>query len=368
MKRCTKTQDRKINIILEKALAEEPLSRNDIIHLLSLEDQEEVQNLFNTARILREKYFGKSVYLYGFLYFSTFCRNDCTFCINRKSNPYVKRYRRDKKAIIDACHYLKDSGVHCIDLTMGEDPFFYHNEGGFEYVREIIHEIKKQTHFLVMISPGALPLTGLLELAKDGVDWYACYQECHNPFLFQKLRPSQDYWYRLNLKYLAKKLGILVEEGILIGVGESLEDIADSFIEMRKLGAQQVRVMRFIQHKAVPLKVQHEHIKKLELISISVLRVLFPDRLIPASMDIDGIKTLKNRLEAGANVITSLVPPSLGFMGVAQPFLDINGGNRTVKKVLEVLEECNLEPACLENYVQWIYRQKKKMSLTGHFY
>jgi methylornithine synthase len=366
MKNYTMIRDRKTNVILEKALAEKPLTKNDIIHLLSVEDQREMQKLFEVAKLLRARYFNDSIYLYGFLYFSTFCLNECTFCINRVSNLSVLRYRKDKSAIIDACRYLKSSGIHCIDLTMGEDPLFYQNDKGVSYLREIVRGIKKEADLPLMISPGALSKSALADLAGDGVEWYACYQECHNPSLFQKLRPGQDYGYRLNIKYFAKELGLLVEEGILTGVGEKLEDIADSFIEMGRLGAQQVRVMRFIPCTDVPLKVRYGHSRKSELIAIGILRLLFPDRLIPASLDIDGIKTLQKRLEAGANVITSLVPPFMGFSGVAQPSLDINEGNRSVEKVLPILKKCGLEPASLEDYILWIKSEKKKMRATGH--
>ena len=66
---------------------------------------------------------------------------------------------------------------------------------------------------------------------------------------------------------------------------------------------------------------------------------------ITASLDVDGIAGLKQRLEAGANVVTSLVPSKMGLVGVSNHSLDIEEGNRTVKSVIGVLEECRLTVA-----------------------
>ena len=54
-----------------------------------------------------------------------------------------------------------------------------------------------------------------------------------------------------------------------------------------------------------------------ELLIIAMLRLAFPDRLIPASLDIEGLEGLQLRLDAGANVVTSLIVPGAGLTGVA---------------------------------------------------
>ena len=350
-----------VDDIFQKALCERPLTRMDIKCLLSLDGKEERERLFEIARILRQRYFSGGIFLYGFVYFSTYCRNHCTFCVNSASNGCVQRYRKDPVAIIDACRHLTDSGVHCIDLTMGEDPYFYQNNDNFGYLKNLVRDIKNDVGLPLMLSPGALPRETLIDFADEEIDWYSCYQESYNPTLFQKLRPGQDYEYRLNIKYFAKSLGLLVEEGILIGIGEDAEDIVTSLCAMSKLGPHQVRVMRFIPHKNVPLRTHYGDIKKTELLIIGILRLLFPDRLIPASLDIDGITTLEERLNAGANVITSLVPPSMGLSGVAQPSLDIDGGNRSVEKVLPIVKKCGLEPASRDKYSVWVKKEREKI-------
>ena len=72
------------------------------------------------------------------------------------------------------------------------------------------------------------------------------------------------------------------------------------------------------------------------------------------------IKNLKKRFDAGANVLTSLIPPSSGLSGVSQIELDINEGHRMVEGVLDVIEEAGLEIASASDYLRWIDGEMKK--------
>jgi methylornithine synthase len=99
-----------------------------------------------------------------------------------------------------------------------------------------------------------------------------------------------------------------------------------------------------------------------EMLISAVMRLLFPDRLIPASLDVDGLAGLKQRLDAGANVVTSIVPPGEGLAGVAQHTLDIDEGRRTISSVLKVLETCGLRTATVEEYLAWIRLRQEALA------
>lgn len=348
----------KLEDALEKAYTRRRLSREEVAALLSLKEEGEVAQLFHVARSLRQRYFGDKIFLYGFIYFSTHCRNYCTFCSYRAPNKLCKRYRKTDSEVIEVARELAESGVHLIDLTLGEDPFYYVRDNGFESLVELAGRVKVETGLPVMISPGVVPKQVLSDLADAGVDWYACYQETHNQRLFRRLRPEQSYESRLEEKYLAKESGLLVEEGILAGVGESQTDIVTSMQAMQDLGAHQVRVMSFIPQEGIPMSAWPSPPRIHEMIIIAVLRLLFPDRLIPASLDIDGVEGLQERLKAGANVITSLIPPHMGLTGVAQASLDVNDGYRTVRGVLPLLEELGLSAATREDYIGWVRNEE----------
>jgi len=345
----------KLEIILAKAEQRIPLSGSDMKWVLGLSEPEAVQEVLRAARRLRDRYFNNRVFLYGFVYSSTYCGNSCDFCLYRKNNPAAIRYRKSPAQIIESSQRLAESGVHLIDLTMGEDPeIFQAGDRGFEFLLQTIRSVKQYTNLPVMVSVGVLSDAVLGRLSEAGATWYACYQETHNRALYQKLRTGQDYDVRINSKRRAKELGLLIEEGLLVGVGESLGDIVDSVFVMRELGADQARAMSFVPQKGTPMEHFPAPDPSKELLVIALMRLVFPECLIPASLDVGGRGGLHQKLAAGANVVTSLIPPGQGLAGVSQSSLDIEDGKRTVAGIQTILEQNGLEPASRREYRAWL--------------
>lgn len=347
---------------LRKALEEEPLSSEDILTLLESSPGEETDLLFKTARQMRATYFGNQIFLYGFVYNSTICRNNCNFCYYRKDNPKPPRYSKSPWEILEISCKLAESGVHLIDLTMGESPLLDKND--YDYVQnlcKIVSDIKTHTGLPVMVSPGVMPDFALELLSNSGADFYACYQETHNRELFMRLRKGQSYSERLAVKQKAAGSNLLIEEGILCGVGETNDDIMNSFETINELGVDQTRVMGFVPQIGTPMEHHPTADIKKELIILAVMRLLFPDRLIPATLDVEGVKGLKPRLDAGANVVTSIVPAGNGLAGVAQNSLDIEDSRRTAAYVTKILPSCgNYEIATVHAFKSWIKQRKEK--------
>lgn len=349
-----------IEALFDKAENGCGLAPQEMQLLLSLETPDQLEALFAAARRLRRKYFGRKVFLYGFLYVSTHCRNCCTFCLYRRNNREAPRYRKRRDEIVSLAVKLAESGVHLIDLTMGEDPALYSGgEKGFEDLHGTLEAVIKTTGLPVMVSVGVVPEAVLERFACQGVSWYACYQETHSRSLFTRLRSGQDFDERLQNKFKAHKLGLLLEEGLLTGVGETQADLLNSLAVMQRMDADQVRVMSFVPQKGTPMATAPPPDRLQELKMIALMRICMPDRLIPASLDIDGLAGLKQRLNAGANVVTSLVPSGGGLAGVAQSELDIEAGGRSVAGIQRVLEECGLLPAAPAQYREWINQRRK---------
>ena len=323
------------------------MNREEIIRVLNMENGPELDEIFARAREVRAEVQGDKIFAYGFVYFTTYCRNNCNFCYFRRSNE-IARYRKSNEEILEISRALVDSGVNLIDLTMGEDPE-YHKEG-FKNVSKLISMIKEELNIPVMISPGVVSNDIIKKLADAGADFFALYQETHNRELFAKLRLGQDYDKRMNAKLFAKDCGMYIEEGLLAGVGESNEDIADSLLTMGEIGARQVRVMSFVPQEGSPMESHKspERIKELKIIAL--MRLMYPNALIPASLDVDGISGLKERIDAGANLITSIIPPKSGFMGVAHSTMDVDEGGRTVEEATAILSEMGLRIATPDEY------------------
>ncbi|MDD1776251.1 MAG: methylornithine synthase PylB [Candidatus Methanomethylicus sp.] len=353
-------RDEKVVGILGAALDGRSPSIGELRYLAKAQGADVNFAMFQVARNLTERNFGKKMFLYGFVYFSTYCRNVCTFCYYRKVNANPPRYRKSVDEVLKAVGILEKYGIHLADLTMGEDPQICEVEH-YEPILKMCRQIKKEYDLPVMISPGVVPRSVLTELGSIGVDWYALYQETHNRNLYARMRVGQPYEVRAEARAGALKEGILVEDGILLGIGETVDDVVDSVYEMKTLGAQQVRAMGLEPQVGTPLEGRSSPPILDEMRAIAMMRLVHQDRLIPASYDVDGLKGLELRIMAGANVVTSIIPPELGLHGVAQASLDIDSSQRTVEGITPYLKRLGLEPNTRLAYKAWLGKEKARL-------
>jgi methylornithine synthase len=211
-----------------------------------------------------------------------------------------------------------------------------------------------------MASPGALPHEMFAKVRDAGADWYACYQETYNRELFESLRLNQSFDDRRNQKTWAMEAGLLAEDGMMIGLGETVRDRAETISTMSSLGCGQVRAMTFVPQVGTPMQDFTPYDSTEELKAIAIMRLLNQDKLIPCSLDVEGVAGLKKRINAGANVVTSIVPPSKHLAGVAQHELDIENGNRSVEHVFELLEDMGHHHASSAEYRAYLDAHRPK--------
>ena len=342
-----------VDVICERALAGSAVSPAEVERLLRLPGPAAAETLFQAAREQRRRYFGDAVFLYGFVYYSTYCRNSCAFCFYRAGNTVSPRYRKDGEEVVEICRALADSGVNLLDLTLGEDPLLF-DHGDFSPLTGLVAAVRRATGRPIMVSPGVVPMRVLAELRAAGADFYAVYQETHTPELFARLRLGQAFEGRVEARRNAHAAGLLVEDGLLSGIGDDPADRARSVLAMRAAGDQQVRVMTLVPQEQTPLADVPVPDTWQEVLTIAVMRLLMPDRLIPASLDVEGIEGLKGRLDAGANVVTSIVPPQSGLCGVANAEYEVDDGLRTVAEVRPRLAELGLRQGTQEEFEAWL--------------
>lgn len=333
----------------------------DAMRLMSAQSPEDLGALFAAAREVRDRRFGNKVFTYGFVYFSTHCRNNCSFCYYRSGNTGLGRYRKTAEEVAQLAGGLRDAGVNLADLTMGEDPEMYRD--GHRLLLETVSRVHDDVGISIMASPGALPRDTIPQVREAGADWLACYQETYNRRVFEGMRLGQDFDFRRNQKVWAHEAGLLAEDGMMIGLGETAEDRAATIVEMGNLGCEQIRAMTFVPQDGTPMSGNIAYGPLEELKAIAVMRILFPDRLIPASLDVEGIAGLRSRLDAGANVVTSIVPPDRNLAGVAQHELDIENGNRSVQHVFDMLDSFGYRNASSSEYRSFI--DDRRRALTG---
>lgn len=325
----------------EKIIEGYQLSDDDLRFLLSLESEKDLERLYSAARKVRNYYFGNRVFLNCFIYFSTYCKNQCSFCYYNCKNE-INRYRLTREEIRETCKALKGAGFHMIDLTMGEDPYYYEDPDRFV---ELVQIVKEELGLPIMISPGVMDNATLLKARENGANFLALYQETYDTELYQKLRVGQSFDGRVNTRLFAKEQGYCVEDGILTGVGNDIESTILSLRGMSTNDPDMVRVMTFLPQEGTPLEGFSDKSNLSELKIISVLRLLFPKCLIPASLDLEGIDGMVHRLNAGANIVTSILPSDSQLEGVANYDRDLEERDRDIKSVIRRLEVMGMEPA-----------------------
>ena len=312
---------------------------------------EELGALCAAARALRAQHHGRGIGLYGFIYLSTHCRNNCAFCLYQRDNADMTRYRKTAEEVVAIGRRLARDGVHVLDLTLGEDPHWL-SPRGFADLCRVVATLKRETSCAVMLSPGLLHAPRMAHLTAAGADWYACYQETHNKALFAQLRPEQRFSARVRARRTAAHLGMLVEDGLLTGAGATTDMLAKAVLLMRREPLAQVRAMRYVPHaRTLPvvgsvsgLQGDSTDEPAQELALMATMRMLMPQRHIPASLDVDGLDGLAVRLDAGADVVTSIVPAGQGLAGVASETLDIGNHRRSAAAVCAELARLDLEP------------------------
>jgi methylornithine synthase len=325
----------------EKIIEGFQLSDDDLRTLLSLESEEDLEKLYYAARKVRDHYFGNRVFLNCFIYFSTHCKNQCAFCYYNCKNE-INRYRLTKEEIKEICTVLKGAGFHMIDLTMGEDPYYHEEPDRFV---ELVQMVKEELKLPIMISPGVMDNVTLLKAREKGADFFALYQETYDTELYQRLRVGQSFEGRVSARRFAKENGYCIEDGILTGVGNDIESTILSLRGMKMNNPDMVRVMTFLPQEGTPLSDFREKSNLSELKIISILRLMFPKCLIPASLDLEGIDGMVHRLNAGANIVTSILPPDSRLEGVANYDRELEERDRDILSVIKRLETMGMEPA-----------------------
>ena len=83
--------------LIDRLKERQILPEEQLRELLSDWNPEEEEYLYEQARQVREKIYGKDVYLRGLIEFTNYCRNDCYYCGIRRSNTRADRLPADQR-------------------------------------------------------------------------------------------------------------------------------------------------------------------------------------------------------------------------------------------------------------------------------
>ena len=136
----TDTGSRSYNMELaDKLERDRDLSDDEFASVLQSEDPNFSDYLSAKARAVRERVYGKDVYLRGLIEFTNYCRNNCNYCGIRSGNKNAERYRLSEEDIISCCDMGYGLGFRTFVLQGGEDPYYTD-----ERIVSIVRKIKER--------------------------------------------------------------------------------------------------------------------------------------------------------------------------------------------------------------------------------
>ena len=89
--------------LVNKLSANNSLSKDEFSELLKFRNNETTEYLFEKALLVKEKFYGKSIYLRGIVELTNYCKNNCYYCGIRCGNEKAQRYRLTMDQILSCC-------------------------------------------------------------------------------------------------------------------------------------------------------------------------------------------------------------------------------------------------------------------------
>lgn len=296
--------------IVEKLIMTGELTAEEYVFLLKNHEQSEVrERLTKEAVRLREQYYGKKVYTRGLIEFTNYCKNNCYYCGIRRGNPHAKRYRLTKEEILECCDQGYALGFRTFVLQGGEDP--YYTDARMADVIRLIKE--KYPDCALTLSIGEKSYESYKLFREAGADRYLLRHETADEEHYKKLHPQEmSLSVRKQCLYDLKALGYQVGAGFMVGSpGQTYETIAQDLIFLKALEPQMVGIGPFIPHHETPFADMPAGSVELTLFLLSVIRILLPKVLLPATTALGTIdpRGREKGLAAGANVVMPNLSP-----------------------------------------------------------
>ena len=295
--------------IILKLYNNNDISNDELKLLIETHDLQAGELLRSLADEVRQKYYGKDVYLRGLIEISSFCKNDCLYCGIRRSNNNAQRYRLSHEQIMSCCENGYQLGFRTFVMQGGEDSFFTD-----DYLCAIIEEIKsKFPDCAVTLSLGERSEESYRRLKNAGADRYLLRHEAADNALYEKLHPSElSLENRKNCLFTLKKLGYQTGAGFMVGAPfQTTENIISDLRFLQKLQPEMIGIGPFVPHHDTPFHSEKQGSTQLTLRLLSILRLMFPKVLLPATTALGTVDPLgrEKGLAAGCNVVMPNLSP-----------------------------------------------------------
>lgn len=285
--------------LIRKLCRDRRLTTAEYERLIRERTADSARELRRLADQTRRDVYGTKVLIRGAVELSSICKNDCLYCIQRRSNKTCDRYRLRPREIFDCFEEGYGLGHRSFLLRGGEDGFY--ND---EMLDPLIRRLKATfPGCAVTLALGERSRESYERLFNAGADRYLMRHECADRKLYERLHPHEMSWEnRMHCLNTIKEVGYQSGCGFIVGLpGQTESHLAKDLDYIEEYAPHMVDISPFIPQPGTPFADAAPGDRELTGYLLSIIRLILPNALIMAQ-DQGGIL-------AGANVISQTLYP-----------------------------------------------------------
>jgi 2-iminoacetate synthase len=188
-----KPANKSVERILAKSRSLKRLTLKESAILLSIEDKNNLREIFSAAAFVKEEIYGKRVVLFAPLYISNICVNNCLYCAFKADNNQVKRKTLSMDEIKEQVEWLLKRGHKRILMIAGES--LPAGETSIDYLTEAvraIYSVSKGAHKVKRVNVNCAPLSTeeFRRLKAAGIGTYQIFQETYHEATYRLVHPK----------------------------------------------------------------------------------------------------------------------------------------------------------------------------------
>jgi 2-iminoacetate synthase len=197
--------------IIAKSLDKNRLSMSETAILLNANEPELIEEIKDSARLLKKRVYGERIVLFAPLYIGNYCANNCSYCGFKAANKDIVRKTLMKNELIREVKTLEDHGHKRLILVFGE-----HQTYSPEFIADsvkVVYEIKSGTGEIRRVNINAAPqdIDGFKMIHKAGIGTYQIFQETYHRETYRRVHESgrkRNFDWRLTSLDRAQEAGI----------------------------------------------------------------------------------------------------------------------------------------------------------------
>jgi len=242
---------------------------------------------------------GNKITLERAIFISWWCdKGDCAFCYMSSQKSKIKdpkKARRNVNSILAEAELVKRIGWNIEFISGGYDSFTT------EEIKNISQKIYKISGKPVWLNVG---ITKDLNIFGDEIIGVTGAIETANPVLHDKICPSKSIVDIVEMLELAGDLGFKKAITIILGLGETTEDLKYLFKLINDLGIQRIIFYSLNPHTDTIYENSSQPASLYYAGTVAATRIKFPQLEIITGTWIDNLANIGPLLLAGANGIT----------------------------------------------------------------